>query len=123
MDKPLEGDILGPEDEDRQSRVKRDFWKVLKHAARQIPFADEVVAAYFCAMDPQSPTRVRVILLGSLAYFVMPMDAIPDFLAVFGFMDDVTVLTTAIATVRGNITDAHRKAARDALAEEKLNTG
>ena len=117
MTKPLDGDILGPDDQDRADRVRRDFWKVLKKAARQVPFADEIVAAYFCAMDPQSPTRVRVILLGSLAYFVMPFDAIPDFLAAFGFMDDVTILTTAIATVRGNITDAHRKAAKDALKD------
>lgn len=117
MSKPLDGDILGPQEQERAEHVRRNFWKTLKQAARQIPFADEVVAAYFCAMDPHSPARVRVILIGSLAYFVMPIDAIPDFLAVFGFMDDVTVLTTAIATVRGNITDAHRKAARDALKD------
>ncbi len=117
MNKPLDGDILGPEEQVREERVRRDFWKVLKKAARQIPFADELVAAYFCAMDPQTPTRVRVVLLGSLAYFVMPVDVIPDFLAVFGFADDITILTTAIATVRGNISDAHRRAAKDALKD------
>ena len=117
MNKPLEGDILGPEEKDRENRVRRDFWKVLKKAARQIPFADELVAAYFCAMDPLTPTRVRVILIGSLAYFVMPVDAIPDFLGMFGFADDITVFTTAIATVGASITEAHRRAAKDAMKD------
>lgn len=117
MEKPLEGDILGPDDKDRENRVRRDFWKVLKKAARHIPFMEEVVASYFCATDPQTPTRVRVILLGSLGYFVMPVDAIPDFLAAFGFVDDVTVLTTAITTVSVSITDAHRRVAKEALKD------
>ena len=120
MTKPLDGEIFGPGEKDREDTIRRDFWKVLKRAARHIPFADDLVAAYFCAMDPRTPTRVRVILLGSLAYFVMPVDAIPDFLGAFGFADDITVLTTAIAMVRGNITDAHRKAANDALKAENL---
>lgn len=117
MDKPLDGEILGPEDKDRESRVKRDFWSTLRKASRYVPFADEIVASYYCAMDPQTPTRVRVILLGALAYFVLPVDAIPDFLLMFGFVDDVTILTAAIASVRGNITDAHRLAAKEALKE------
>ena len=117
MDKPLDGEVFGPNDKDNESRVKRDFWRTLKKAARAVPFMDEVVAAYFCALDPQTPARVRMILLGALGYFVMPFDTIPDFLIAFGFSDDVAVLTMAIAAVRGYITPAHRKAAQDALQE------
>ncbi len=117
MDKILHGDILGPDDDDKQSRVKRDFWGVLKRAARSIPFADELVAAYFCATDTKTPTRVRAILLGALTYFVLPIDAIPDFFIAFGFTDDVAVLTAAIAAVRGYITPAHRQAAQEALKD------
>jgi len=54
--------------------------------------------------------------LGALAYFIMPMDAVPDFLALVGFSDDIAVLTLAIATVRANLTEAHRIAARKSLA-------
>lgn len=118
MSKILDGEILGPDDEDKSKRVKSDFWRTLKKAARAIPFVDQVVAAYFCAMDPLTPTRVRVVLLGALAYFVMPLDAVPDFVIAFGFSDDAAVLMAAITAVHSNITSAHRSAAREALADK-----
>jgi uncharacterized membrane protein YkvA (DUF1232 family) len=116
----LDGEILGPETEsERARRVKRGFWPSLKRAARQIPFAENLVAAYFCAFDPATPTRVRAILLAALAYFVMPFDAIPDFLAGIGFTDDASVLLLAIGIVSSHITPAHRAAAKEALADRK----
>ncbi len=117
---PLEGEILGvdePVAEAQGDTVRRKFWTTFGKAARQLPFAEDLVAAYYCALDPRTPSRVRMILFGALAYFVMPADAIPDILAFVGFSDDVGVLTLALATVRGNITDAHRRAARKTLAE------
>jgi uncharacterized membrane protein YkvA (DUF1232 family) len=118
MGEVLHGEILGPEDEvTRARRVKRRFWSTLRRAARQIPFADDLVAAYYCALDPATPTRVRAVLLGALAYFILPVDAIPDIVAGIGFTDDVTVLIATIAMVRAHITEAHRDAARQALAE------
>jgi uncharacterized membrane protein YkvA (DUF1232 family) len=60
---------------------------------------------------------VRLTLLGALAYFVLPFDAIPDLLAGIGFTDDATVLFATIALVRAHITPVHREAARRALAE------
>jgi uncharacterized membrane protein YkvA (DUF1232 family) len=114
----LEGEILGPHDQERKERVTSNFWATLKKAARYVPFVDELVAAYFCAMDPLTPTRVRVILLGALAYFVMPIDTIPDFLIAFGFSDDATVLMTVITAVRSYITPAHYSAAQEALKQD-----
>jgi uncharacterized membrane protein YkvA (DUF1232 family) len=114
----LEGEILGPEAEgERARRVKAGFWSTLKRGFRQIPFAENVVAAYYCAFDPKTPTRVRAILIGALAYFVLPFDAVPDFLAGVGFTDDATVLMLAMAAVSAHITAAHRAAAKEALAD------
>ncbi len=113
------GEILGPETESgRERNVRAGFWRTLKKAARSIPFMDEVVAAYFCAVDPQTPGRVRAILLGALAYFVLPVDAIPDFLFGVGFTDDAAVLLAAITTVRAHISDQHRAAARQAMTDK-----
>jgi uncharacterized membrane protein YkvA (DUF1232 family) len=118
------GEIFGPEslrpeaESDRAARVKRRFWATFRRAARFIPFADELVAAYYCALDPATPQRVRLMLLAALAYFILPFDAIPDFLAGIGFSDDATVLLATIALVRGHITPVHREAARRALAED-----
>jgi uncharacterized membrane protein YkvA (DUF1232 family) len=119
MGNVLYGDILGPEDEEsRAKRVRAKFWATLRKALRVIPFADDLVAAYYCALDPATPHRVRVVLLGALAYFVLPFDAVPDLLAGIGFSDDITVLAATIALVRAHITPIHREAARRALAEE-----
>ncbi len=120
MTKVLYGEILGPEDDaKREKRVRATFWATFRKAARYIPFAEDLVAAYYCAFDPATPTRVRAILLAALAYFVMPFDVIPDFIAGLGFTDDVTVLIAAIATVGAHITPAHRAAAKAALDEKR----
>lgn len=114
-------EILAPVDRDeeerREARVHDRIWRTARRAARQIPFMDEVLAGYYCALDPNTPTRVRGILLAALAYFVLPLDSIPDFLLGFGFTDDLAVLTAALTAIRSHITDAHRAAARKALAE------
>lgn len=127
MDDVKIGEILEPGSEEeqgrREKRVLSRFWPKVKRYARMIPFIDEVVAGYYCAMDPETPPRVRGILLAALAYFILPLDSIPDFLIGFGFGDDIAVLSAAFAAVRGNITEAHRAAARKALAEEDIRTG
>ena len=113
------GEILGPEPEaTRSERVKSRFWSTFRKAARQIPFAEDLVAAYYCALDPATPGSVRATLLGALAYFILPFDIIPDFIAGLGFTDDATVLLAAIGMVRAHITPVHREAARRVLAEE-----
>ncbi|GAB5507619.1 MAG: DUF1232 domain-containing protein [Rhizobiaceae bacterium] len=113
------GEILAPvsaeERRRREERVRSKFWRTAKRAARQIPFMDEVVAAYYCSLDAETPTRARGILLASLAYFVLPTDFIPDFLVAFGFTDDLAVLTAAITAIRPHIKDHHREAAKRAL--------
>ena len=93
----LYGEILGPEetgpdDGKRSDSVRRKFWATFRKAARYVPFADDLIAAYFCALDPATPHRVRAVLLGALAYFILPFDAIPDFIAGIGYSDDITVL-------------------------------
>ena len=101
----------------RERNVRKNFWIKTRRFANKIPMMDEVVAAYFCAIDPATPTKVRGTLLGALAYFIMPVDMIPDFLAFVGFSDDIAVLSLAISTVSVHITDAHRDAAKSALSE------
>ena len=115
------GEILEPDGQSsqdaRQQNVRDKFWDKTRRAANKIPMMDEVVAAYFCAMDPNTPTKVRGTLLGALAYFIMPIDMIPDFIAMVGFGDDIAVLSMAISTVSAHITDAHKLAARNALSD------
>ena len=99
----------------QEGEVRDKFWRTAKRAARHIPFMDEVVAGYFCALDKKTPLRTKAILLEALGYFVLPTDTIPDFILGLGFTDDMAVLTAAITAVRAHMTPAHRLAAREAL--------
>lgn len=113
-------DIYGPGAfEDSSARVRRSFWPTLRRAAGHIPFAEDVVAAYFCALDPATPFRARAMLMAALAYFVLPVDAVPDILAGIGFADDATVLMTALTLLGSHLKPAHREAARRALLKKR----
>lgn len=108
---------FAPQPEADEHNVRADFWRAAKRVANNVPFMEELVAAYYCAMDKETPLRVKGILFGALAYFILPADAIPDFLLALGFTDDIAVLTAAITSVSANIKPVHRKAAKKALAE------
>jgi uncharacterized membrane protein YkvA (DUF1232 family) len=116
------GEILLPGEEadtEKQAKsVKARFWPVFKRAFRQLPFARDVVAGFYCALDPATPKRVRAILLGALAYFILPFDAVPDILALVGFSDDIAILAAAIAAVRGHMKPEHYEKADKALVGE-----
>ena len=105
------------EDARREQRLLGSFWKAVRRVAGNTPFLADLLAAYYCVMDQQTPTRVRAILLAALAYFILPLDTIPDFLAFFGFTDDIAVLTAAIAAVSGSITETHKQTAQKALRD------
>lgn len=123
MDDVKIGEILLPGDEDTQQKqeekVRRRFWPTFRKAARQIPFSRDVAAAYYCAIDRETPLRVRGILLAALGYFVLPIDAVPDVLAVIGFTDDIAVLTTAFALINRHIKERHYEEADRMLADDE----
>jgi uncharacterized membrane protein YkvA (DUF1232 family) len=101
-----------------QARVAGGFWEKLKRVALRLPFLEDLVAAYYCAIDPKTPLQVKAVLMAALAYFVLPMDLIPDFIAWFGFTDDAAVLYAAIKTVSGSIKPDHRARARETIERQ-----
>ncbi len=121
----MDGRELIPQDPEafarNKDRVERRFWAKLRRNLRQIPFVEEAIAAYYCARDPETPMQVKAMLLAALAYFIIPTDMVPDFLAGFGFTDDAAVLYAAIRSVTAHVNDRHRAAARAAL--DRLTAG
>ena len=101
---------------DEEARVRRGFWSKARRVGARLPFAEDLLSAYYCAFDRETPVAVRTALIGALAYFVMPFDATPDVLPLLGFADDAAVLATAIRLVADNITAEHRAAARAVVA-------
>lgn len=102
----------------RERKVRREFWAKLKRFAGKVPFVEDLVAAYYCALDPATPVRVRGMLLAALAYFILPTDFIPDMLGGLGFADDMALLSAVVGLVGSHITPTHRAAAARALDKE-----
>jgi uncharacterized membrane protein YkvA (DUF1232 family) len=98
-----------------EARVGRGFWNKLRRYGRRVPFLEDAVAAWYCARDPATPLRAKAVLMGALAYFVLPADLIPDIVALAGFTDDAAVLFAAIRTISPQIKDRHRVQARAAI--------
>lgn len=101
-----------------EAGVISEFWSRIKALGRKVPFAESIVAAAYCASDPATPTRVKALIVGALAYFVMPFDGIPDILPILGFTDDAAVIAATIAAIRLHLSDAHWEKARQFLAPE-----
>jgi uncharacterized membrane protein YkvA (DUF1232 family) len=98
-----------------EAGVLSEFWARIRTLGRKLPFAEDIVAAALCATDPATPSRVKLLIVGALAYFVMPFDGIPDFLPIIGFTDDAAVIAATIAAIRAHMTDEHWARAREFL--------
>ena len=122
----LRKDPIRPEDyvgadEARNERVVRErFAAKAKRYLREVPMASEVVAGYFCMIDPETPLWVKGIAAAALAYFILPLDAVPDLLPIVGLSDDISVLTAALTTLSAFIKDEHRRKARAWMEHEHL---
>jgi uncharacterized membrane protein YkvA (DUF1232 family) len=97
--------------------VRQGFWRKAVRVVAKVPFAEDLLSAYYCAFDRQTPMQVRVVLLGALAYFVVPLDIAPDMLPLLGFTDDAAVLATAMKLVIDSIRPEHREAAKRKIEE------
>ncbi len=102
-----------------EMRVRRGFWPKVRRTAARIPFADQLLSVWFAARDPATPTTAKGIMLGALAYFVLPTDAIPDIFAGIGFTDDAAVIAALLATLGAHVKRRHREAAQGALERLK----
>jgi uncharacterized membrane protein YkvA (DUF1232 family) len=102
-------------------RVNTGFWPKVRRTAARIPFARELVSVYYSARDPETPVAAKGIMMGALAYFVLPVDAIPDVFAGIGFTDDAAVIAALLATVGAHVKRRHKDKAEAAL--EKLRDG
>lgn len=66
----------------------------LKARARQLK--NEVYALYLAAWHPGTPWYAKVFLVSIVAYALSPIDLIPDFIPVLGFLDEIVLLPLAI---------------------------
>lgn len=91
------------------------FWPKLRRAILKVPFAADALAVWYCARDDETPATAKAMIMAALAYFVLPVDAIPDFLPVIGYTDDAAVIAAVLTIVSQNLKPWHRAAAKAAL--------
>ena len=98
-----------------EQRVARGFWPKIRRVAAHVPFASDALAVWYCARDEETPVAAKGMMLAALAYFVVPTDAIPDFIAGLGYTDDAAVFAAMLAIVGRHLKPRHREAARRAV--------
>lgn len=69
----------------------------LKQWAKQIK--RDVYAVWFAARDPETPFLAKLVALLVAAYAISPIDLIPDFIPVFGYLDDLILVPLGIMLV------------------------
>lgn len=69
----------------------------LKARARQLK--QHTLTVYFAARDPRTPVLVRLLAVLVAAYALSPIDLIPDFIPVIGYLDDLILIPLGLALV------------------------
>ena len=98
-----------------EQKVRAGFWPKVRKVAAGLPFAKDLLSVWYCAQDDETPIAAKGMMLAALAYFVLPTDAIPDFIAGLGYTDDAAVFAALLAIVGKNLKPRHREAARRTL--------
>ncbi|MAB22828.1 YkvA family protein [Pseudomonas sp. 5Ae-yellow] len=83
------------------------FWQKLamyaKSAGREV--VEKALCLYYAARRPETPGWAKAVIISVLAYFIAPLDALPDFTPFVGFTDDLGVFAGALAMVAMYIDD------------------
>lgn len=69
----------------------------LRKWARELK--QQALVVYFAARDPRTPWLVRLLALGVAAYALSPLDLIPDFIPVLGYLDDLVIVPLGLMLV------------------------
>jgi uncharacterized membrane protein YkvA (DUF1232 family) len=94
------------------------FWAAFKRYMVKVgkKFVEILLLLYYTAKRQETPIWAKTVILGALAYFISPIDAIPDAIPVIGFSDDLGVLVAALGAVAAHITDEVRRQAEETMS-------
>ncbi|MES1924598.1 YkvA family protein [Salinisphaera sp. T31B1] len=95
------------------------FWSKVSRVARRAGYEllEKALWLHYAAQRPSTPAWARATAYGALGYFILPFDAIPDWLFGLGLTDDLGALTLAVITLSQYIdSDVRRR------TSQKLDT-
>lgn len=92
---------------------EKDFWmkisKYAKIAGTKLSYY--ALTLFYTMLDEETPNSAKLIIMGALGYFILPIDLIPDLAPGIGFSDDLAALTTAFVNVAMHIKPEHKEKA------------
>ena len=93
------------------------FWHKLARAFKKagIKVVYAALVLFYSLQDPRISKKDKALIIGSLGYFILPVDLIPDFLPAIGFSDDLAALLLAFYKVKKCITPEVKGRAEDKL--------
>lgn len=94
---------------------ERSFWSKMKRYAAVAgkKLAEPAFSMFYCMKDKDTPIQAKATIIGALAYFILPTDAISDFLPFIGFTDDLTVIITTLKLIKKYVKTSHIQKARE----------
>ena len=90
-------------EEEQKAKLKKDtqfveenLWSKLEKAGKKISFAKDIKALYNYMLDSNVAWYRKAIVVAALIYFISPIDTIPDVAPLFGYLDDLGVITALL---------------------------
>lgn len=103
-------DHYGSEEKVREGTkiVDERLWEKVERIGRKISFGKDIFALYSYLVDSSVSWHRKTIVVGALIYFISPVDAIPDLAPLFGYMDDLGVITATLKFLGSELVPYYR---------------
>jgi uncharacterized membrane protein YkvA (DUF1232 family) len=102
---------------DDSGQLEQGLWQKIKgfaaSAGREV--VEKALILFFAAQRPETPLWAKTVIYSALAYLVLPTDAIPDFIPLSGYADDLGTLVAALGAVTMCITPEVQAAAKQTV--------
>lgn len=99
------------------------MWQKLKAWASKLK--EDIYTLYLASKDPRMPFMAKIIVVLTVAYAFSPIDLIPDFIPILGYLDDLLILPggiwLSIKLIPKPIVQEYRKLAKTRLIRKKPN--
>lgn len=76
--------------------IEENLWEKVERVGKKISFAKDILALFRYMTDKKVAWYRKSIVVGALVYFISPIDAIPDLAPLFGYLDDLGVITAVL---------------------------
>ena len=104
------------QEEAGREQVESELFEKLRSA--RVKFAADVRALYHFMRDPRAPAQGKIVAIGALLYFILPIDLVPDVIPLVGFADDAAVIASAVAFLNTQLA-AYRRSERKRKAQSR----